>query len=115
MNKNLDPKELAEVISTRSPCNIKVGAVIYDDHGIFSWGWNHAGRSGLGECAERHAIKRANRKRLENAIIVIVSIRRGKQITSLPCMKCAMAIRRAKMKYVLAQSPSGFRITYGVS
>ncbi len=114
MKKNLDPEELARAISTRSICTVKVGAVIYDDYGIFSWGWNHSGSDGFGLCAERHAIKRANRKRLVNATIVIVSMRRGKTITSLPCMKCAKVILRAKMKYVIARAEDGLIRTYSV-
>lgn len=114
MKKNIDPNELASIVAKRSECSVKVGAVIYDDHGIFSWGWNHSGSSGFGECAERHAIKRANRKRLKNATICVVSIRRGKVITSLPCMKCAKVIQRAAMAYVIARSPQGFVTTYKV-
>lgn len=113
MNKKLNPTELALSLTTRSICNIKVGAVIYDDHGIFSWGWNHSGSNGHGECAERHAIKRANRRRLNGATICIVSVRRGKQITSLPCTRCALVITRAKIKYVECQD-NGVRMRYSV-
>ena len=115
MNKQLELNDLTKYIAFRSICNIKVGAIIYDDdYRILSWGWNHAGSDGYGICAERYAIRRANRKRLKDATILVFAIRRNKEITSLPCMKCALTIKRAGIKYVLAQGPDGFRMTYGV-
>ena len=113
MTKKLNPIELAESLAKRSPCSVKVGAVIYDDHGIFSWGWNNVGSTGFGICAERHAISRANRKRLKESTIVIFSTRRNKQITSLPCMKCALSIRRAGISYVHCMN-NGLRVKYVV-
>lgn len=99
MNKKLELKELTKLIANRSSCNIKVGAVIFDQYGIFSWGWNHSG-SGNGECAEKHAIKRANKARLDNASIAIVAIRRGKIICSIPCISCDELLRAYKIRKV---------------
>ena len=91
--------ELASIVACRSTCNVKVGAVIYDSFGIFSWGWNHVG-AGTGECAEIHAIKRANKARLKGAAIIVFTYRRNKQINSKPCAKCEKVIRAHKIDSV---------------
>ena len=115
MNKQLEIHDLTKYLAARSTCSVKVGAVIYDDDfRILSWGWNHSGSNGFGECAERYAIRRSNRKRLNGSTICIVSIRRNKMITSLPCMKCAAAIKRAKIKFVEAQHIDGLRRVFSV-
>jgi deoxycytidylate deaminase len=95
MKKPPDPRELAEEILKRSICNVQVGAVIADSHGIFAWGWNSVG-SGMGIHAEIHALSRANRKRLPGATIYVAAQRARNQkiVTAKPCPECAVAIPR---------------------
>lgn len=100
VNKNLPYRELCELIAKRSICQIQVGALIYDSHGLVSWGWNHSGHHGFGCHAEHAAITRANRKRLRNSSITVVSIRRGKFICSFPCPTCFRRIQIAQIKFV---------------
>lgn len=106
IKNNYNTIELATIIAKRSECKIKVGCIIYDRYGIFAWGWNHSG-DGYGMCAERHAISRANRARLKNAELLVLSFRRGKRITSRPCIACAMAIRAAKIVKTIYQNDRG--------
>jgi deoxycytidylate deaminase len=113
MIKSNDLHELALTIADRSICNVKVGAIIYDSHGIFAWGWNHVG-TGRGQCAEQHAISRANRGRLSNASIMITSIRKGKIINSTPCPKCMNYILKAHISKITCASAEGEWITYHV-
>jgi cytidine deaminase len=90
MNTRAHPSEIASSILWRSPCRIKVGAVIEDSNGAYSWSWNHTGFDGLGEHAEQGAIRRANKGRLEGSIIWVATIRQRnkKVINSRPCDKC---------------------------
>lgn len=83
------PKQLAIDISERSNCRVKVGAVLVDKKGIFSWGWNHAG-DGYGCCAELHAIRRANPKRLEGSTIFVWGKHRktNNPVPAMPCKVC---------------------------
>ena len=99
MLKNKPIKELVKIIANRSQCNIKVGAVIYDNYGIFAWGWNHSG-DGFGACAERNAIARANRKRLKDSSIIIIAFRKSKEICSFPCPKCYSVIKACKIESI---------------
>lgn len=89
MNLNLDAKDLVIDILERSTCAVMVGAVIEDNHGIFSWGWNHSG-DGYGEHAEMHALGRANPKRLLGAVIYVAAkrFRNGRIVFSRPCGEC---------------------------
>lgn len=101
MIKPDDPRQLAADILKRSTCSVKVGAVIADYHGIFSWGWNNVG-GGFGKHAECHAIERAGHVRLYNATIFVASVRgdHGKTITSKPCEDCQKLIASYTMKVV---------------
>lgn len=93
MKKPLDPRELAEAILKRSICNVKVGAVLADKQGIFAWGWNHMGASGMGIHAEVHCLSRANKARLRDAVMYIAGerARNGKAVPARPCADCARA------------------------
>lgn len=96
MKKDKIPTELAIDLSGRSACNVQVAAVIVDTDGrIVSWGWNHEG-SGLGECAEAFAIKRANRKRLVGASIYVFGrwAKSGNWVTAIPCSRCMALIHK---------------------
>jgi len=99
MNKYRNIIELTQSIAKRSICTVKVGSVVYDSYGIFAWGWNHVGK-GFGECAERYAVRRANKRRLKGASICIISYRRGKMICSFPCPKCFAVLKACGIKYI---------------
>ena len=97
MLKPPDPRRLAIDILARSICSVQVGAAIVDISGrIISWGWNSVG-AGMGMHAEHHAIRRANKRRLEDATIYVASQRHknGKAIGSCPCGDCMERIRSA--------------------
>jgi deoxycytidylate deaminase len=86
-----NPKDLSTDILERSICRVQVGAVLLDGAGhILSWGWNSVGR-GFGLCAERHAVGRANRARLDGSTTIYVAAKRkrnGKVVSARPCPKC---------------------------
>ena len=49
MKTDMGPWILANDLIYRSSCRVKMAAVIVDEKDrIFSWGWNHSGRDGLG-------------------------------------------------------------------
>jgi deoxycytidylate deaminase len=100
---------MAEAILSRSTCHVQVGAVISDNHGIFGWGWNHAGADGLGLCAERHCLKRANRERFHRATMWVAGQWYGKDkvVPSKPCAACERAIRNAGVKKVMWRDKDG--------
>lgn len=102
MRKPNDPRELVLALLHRSTCSIQVAAVIADKWGIFAWAVNHSGFNGLGACAEREAIRRANKKRLEGATIYVASRRQRnmKAIMSKPCVKCQHMIDKRKLKVI---------------
>ena len=103
MDTRRDPKELAQIVSNRSPCRVKVGAVIYDKHGrILCWGWNSSGPDGYGMCGERHAISRANRSRIAGCSLVVYAFRArtGRCLISYPCAKCWEVIINAGIRRV---------------
>lgn len=94
VNTNLHPTDLAIDLLGRSTCIVQVAAVLHDRHGIFSWGWNHAGSDGMGSHAEDVAIFRANPKRLKGATITVAGIRKksSNPVLSLPCEDCMQLI-----------------------
>lgn len=103
MRRNLCPKEIAESISHRSTCRVKVGACLADKKGrVFSVGWNNVGSLGLGCCAEIHAITRANPKRLEGSSIFVYGSHRktGNPCPAKPCLHCLGFIIRSGIKTV---------------
>lgn len=101
MRKPLDGQVLATEILSRSGCSVQVGAAIADKWGIFSWGWNGVG-SGYGQCAERHAVHRANKKRLYGATVYVAGVRKrnGKLVPAKPCEKCQKVIDKWKLQVV---------------
>src|SRR5258706_10752102 len=91
MNLTLPPKQIAVDIAGRSRCSVRVGACLVDRKGrIFATGWNGIGPDGMGQCAECHALGRANRKRLSGSIVYVAGFRTrtGKPVTSRPCPNC---------------------------
>jgi cytidine deaminase len=102
MIKPDDPKDLVINLLPRSTCHIQVASVIADDVGIFAWGWNSMGPTGMGLCAERHAIKRAKRARLWKATIYVAGGYKGrsKMVNSKPCAKCQSVIDQYGMTVI---------------
>jgi len=80
-----------------------VAAVIVDTRGrIMSWGWNGQGSDGLGLCAERMAIKRANKDRLFGSVVFVAGKWRksGKFVSAKPCEKCQRVLTNRGMIYM---------------
>lgn len=100
MNTKRDPKEIAESILFRSTCNVQVGSCISLNSRIISWGWNSSGFSGFGLHSEAHAIKRANKDRLEGATIYVASRRKANDriVLSKPCEACQKLIDKYELK-----------------
>jgi cytidine deaminase len=100
--RKLNGKSLATEILSRSRCHVQVGAAIEDKTGLFSWGWNSDGPDGFGQCAERHAVARANKRRLLGATIYVAGIRRrnGKLVPSKPCELCQAVIDKHRLHVV---------------
>ena len=89
--KKVSPIDLAVDLISRSTCQVKVAAVLVDNHGIFSWGWNHSG-AGYGMHAEEHCLRRSNRKRWAEATMYVAAARAKKAglrlVTARPCEDC---------------------------
>lgn len=89
-----------------------MAAVIFDNHGVFSWGWNYV--DGIKSVhAEIHAINRANRRRLAGATIAVAGIQNsnGKLLLSLPCPACRRRIEGVGIVRIVYQdstSPTGW-------
>ena len=94
MNLKRDPTELATTLLNRSTCAVKVAAILLDKWGVFSWGWNSSGLSGMGEHAEAHCIRRANRNRIPGSIMYVAATRKrtGRVVTACPCLMCQKLI-----------------------
>ena len=94
--KSQDPTDVVVALLNRSICSVQVAALLVDRHGIFAWGHNHMGYGGLGECAERHCMSRANPRRLSEATLYVAAKRRrnGRVVTARPCEKCAQIARK---------------------
>ena len=101
MRTKVDPWKLSLALMKRSPCRVQVAAVVTDRKGrVFAWGWNHAGADGLGLCAERHALERANPKRLAGAAIHVRGFNRRHESQSKPCALCQEALSKAGVEVV---------------
>lgn len=100
MKTNLNPQELVVQLLKRSTCSVQVAAVLADAQGVFAWGWNSSGPSGMGQHAEAHAISRANPRRLPASTIYVASRRRksGRAVLSAPCKDCMPLV--SKCAYV---------------
>lgn len=109
MRKTCSPQELAISLTKRSTCAVQVASVIWDNWGIFAWGNNSAGSDGFGEHAEAHAIRRANKSRLNGASIAVAGRRKrnGKIVVSLPCTDCANRVSKWGIKWVWIESREG--------
>lgn len=96
MRKN-SPIEVAEAILRRSTCAVQVGACLSDGFGIYSWGWNSSGPSGMGEHAEAMVMRRVNRKRLilpgSTLWVAARRQRNGCPVIARPCEACQRLIK----------------------
>ena len=107
MKLNLSAQELALILVKRSPCRIKMAAVLHDRKGIFSYGWNSSGYDGMGQHAEEHAIGRANKNRLKGATVTIAG-RGRKPVCSFPCAdRCLSLILKKGIKRIVWQDADG--------
>lgn len=100
MLKGDDPRQLAVDLLPRSICTVQVGCALTDAGGsIIAWGWNGVG-TGLGKCAERHAIERANRRRLFFGHIYVASQwrNRDKFAPAKPCKACKHIIDKYNLE-----------------
>lgn len=105
MEKNKDPKELAASLAKRSVCNVQVGCVIVDPEGrAFAWGWNSAGPIGSGMCAERMALRRGNKDRLQGSTAYVWSQRGTNVLCSIPCQHCWQALVKAGIAHVVCRN-----------
>ncbi|MCY4508608.1 MAG: hypothetical protein OXG35_16875 [Acidobacteria bacterium] len=112
MNTRLDAWRIAGKLRERSRCRVKVGAVITDARGaVFAWGWNHPGPDGLGLCAERHALLRANPRRLIGATVHIRGFNGANESGSTPCRVCHHALTRAGVRRIEYTDPGTKRRT----
>jgi deoxycytidylate deaminase len=95
MNKPRDPRQLAIDLLNRSICSVQVAAVLADNWGIHSWGYNNVG-SGFGEHAEAMCMRRANKRRVERSTLYVAATRRRnrKPVTARPCLECQSIVRR---------------------
>jgi pyrimidine deaminase RibD-like protein len=109
MNTRQPVRALARDLCRRSSCQVQVAAVLVDRHGIFAWGWNHCGLNGMGEHAERHALRRANPRRLCGATMIVFGVRKknGHTVPSRPCKDCNAIVRRAGIRRVEYHSRDG--------
>jgi len=112
MRTNLNPQELVVELLKRSTCSVQCAAVIADKQGVFSWGWNSSGPTGLGQHAEAHAISRANPKRLAGATIYVAARRRksGSALNSRPCDACQNIIKGCSQ--VVYRTPFGGTLSW---
>lgn len=94
--KGQDPTDIVLGLLDRSSCAVQVAACLVDKWGVYAWGWNSSGLSGMGECAEKHCLRRANPKRLSTATLYVAARRRknGHTVTARPCLSCQRLIRR---------------------
>ena len=102
MIKPSDPRDLTVNLLSRSTCAIKTAAVVADKHGIFGWGWNSMGPTGLGIHAEAHCIQRSNKSRLDGATIYIAAerTRNNKAVSCPPCVDCHELIINYDLKVI---------------
>ena len=119
MQKKRDRRELAHYYAGRSPCKVQVGAVITDKSGrtMLQGGWNNAG-NGRGMCAEHHAIRRSNPRRLRGATLTITSRRKnnGHPVFCQPCEDCFNLAKKHGIEIVEHTDENGewvvFRLEY---
>lgn len=86
-----------------------MAAVIFDNYGVFSWGWNHPGINGMGEHAEIYAIKRASKRRLPGSVMVVAGRYRKSKgfVEALPCETCYGMAKDVGIKRIIYRTRTG--------
>ncbi len=99
------PQQLALDLLDRSICSVAVASVVFDNHGIFGWGWNSSGGDGYGEHAEVAALRRCNHHRLDGSTIVVVGRRKRnrKVVVAFPCTDCLRRIVKVGIRVIYFQ------------
>lgn len=107
MQKHKDPRVVVKRLLKRSTCAVQVAAVLSDKKGVFAWGINHMGPHGFGECAEIHALKRANHKRVAGAVLWVAGRRAksGNRVNARPCAACQPVVKQCL--YVMYRDKQG--------
>jgi len=105
--KGKNPKEVCLSLLKRSDCHVQMAAVLSDKNGIFAWGWNSAGPSGLGEHAEENCLKRASHKRASGAVMWVAGrYKKSKNnVNANPCAFCWPLLKL--LKYVAYRAKNG--------
>ncbi len=111
MNTSKSARQLALDLLNRSSCKVQTTAVLSDNYGIFSWGWNSGPRNHnhvKGVHAEAHAFSRANPKRLRGATLTVAARRKRSksQILARPCEKCTPLIKKHNIKIIEYTTPN---------
>lgn len=98
MDTKRDPRELCQALLNRSKCHVQVAAVLADDYGVFGWGWNSSGPTGMGQHAEAHCLMRSNRGRIGSATLYIGArrLRNKRTVTAKPCEDCQKLIKECR-------------------
>lgn len=112
MNTREGPLSLADRLLKRSPhYKYHIAAVIFDNHGIISWGWNHPEKH-----AEAHAIERGNPRRIRGATMAVLGrkTKNGNVLLTKPCPECekrilAAGIARVYHTFYDPSDPKNFR------
>lgn len=113
MNTRNDPRDLVVSLLGRSTCNVQVAALVKDQNGIFSWGWNHAGFDGRGQHAESHCLWRSNMQRLPSATIYVAARRRenSKIVSARPCERCQRMVLFKVLEHIVYRNEEGKWLT----
>lgn len=103
MNTRKDRRDLVRDLAERSRGVFRHAAVLSDNHGIFSWGWNHDEVH-----AEEHAIRRANRRRLSGSTMTLYGKKRsGKVLLAKPCeRRCRKIVEKFRIGRIEFSDPS---------
>lgn len=101
MNTRRAVEEIALSLTQRATHRTyRLACVLYDHHGVFSWGWAHPFTH-----AEIHALTRANPRRLVGAHAVVAGVHRtGRWVLARPCNACYQRLlntRVASVAYTL--------------
>lgn len=119
MNTKKAARELAFAVAKRANdlwLPYQMGAVLVDSQGVFSWGWNHRGDRPdyFSIHAERHAVNRANPKRVEGSTLYVAGSRRetGRVLIAKPCEDCQFLLTKRRVKTVWYSTPDGWKSLY---
>jgi len=100
--KGQDPTDLIAGLLPRSTCAVQVAACLVDEFGVYAWGWNSSGSTGMGEHAEAHCFRRANHRRLSESTLYVIAqrLKNGVTVSARPCLECQpLAAKCARTLY----------------